>query len=157
MTVGTPYEEYPTLDEIEELIKKYACPDCPDIVKEKIVEKPIEIVKSQWVLVGVNFEFDSARLTEGSYPILYGAVQYLNQYPELNIEIQGHTDYIGSESYNDELSKKRAESVRNYLVSKGIDASRLTVKGFGESVPVADNSTPEGRALNRRIEFKVTN
>lgn len=143
----------PSLDEIEALIKKYTP---KEVVKEVVVEKPVEVEKARWVLVGVNFEFDSARLTEGSYPLLYGAVQHLTQHPDINIEIQGHTDYIGSESYNEELSEKRAATVRDYLVSKGIDSSRLTIKGYGESVPIADNSIPEGRALNRRIEFKVT-
>jgi OOP family OmpA-OmpF porin len=146
--------DYPTLDEIEDLIKKYAC---KEVIKEVVVEKPVEAEKLQWVLVGVNFEFDRARLTEGSYPILYGAVQYLNNRPDLNIEIQGHTDYIGSDSYNQDLSERRATTVRDYLVAKGIDSSRLTIKGYGESVPIADNTTAEGRALNRRIEFKVTN
>ncbi len=151
VSVGAP-EESPTLEQIEDLIKKYAC---KEVVKEVEVEKPVEVVKTQWVLVGVNFELNSAKLTEGSYPILYGAVQYLNQYPELKIEIQGHTDNTGSESYNQKLSEKRATVVRNYLMSKGISPSRMTVKGYGESNPVSDNSTPEGRSLNRRIEFKI--
>ncbi len=152
MTVGAPFEEGPTLDEIEELLKKYS--PCPDPCPEVIIEKPVE-VPEQWTLVGVNFEFNSAMLTDGSYPILYGAVQFLNQHPDLDIEIQGHTDNIGSDSYNEDLSRRRAETVKHYLESKGIDSSRLSVKGFGESVPIADNKTAEGRALNRRIEFKV--
>lgn len=150
LTVGAPFVDCPTIEEIEEVVKKYAC---EEVVKEVIVEKPVEV--SQWVLVGVNFEFNSAELTEGSYPILYGAVQYLNQHKDLRIEIQGHTDNIGSDEYNQRLSERRAETVRNYLVAQGIDPNRLTTKGYGESVPIADNNTPEGRALNRRIEFKV--
>ncbi|OGU76638.1 MAG: hypothetical protein A2V93_01355 [Ignavibacteria bacterium RBG_16_34_14] len=151
VTVGAP-EEYPTLDEIEDLIKKYAY---KEVVKEVVVEKPVEIERTQWVLVGVNFEFNSAQLTEGSYSILYGAVQYLNQHSELKVEVQGHTDNIGSENYNQQLSERRAATVKDYLVSKGINSSRLTIKGYGESIPVTNNSTPEGRTLNRRIEFKV--
>ncbi len=152
VTVGAPYD-FPTLDEIEELLKKCPC-DSVVVVKEIIVEKPVEI-GTQWVLVGVNFEFDSAQLTEGSFPILYGAVQYLNQHADIKVEIQGHCDYMGSENYNQKLSERRATTVRDYLISKGINSSRLTIKGYGESIPIADNNTPEGRALNRRIEFKV--
>lgn len=147
--ITTPPYTGPTLNEIEEIVKKYAC---KEVVKEVVVEKPSE---TQWVLVGVNFEFNSAELTPESYPILYGAVQYLNQYPDIKVEIQGHTDNIGSESYNLHLSDRRASAVRDYLISKKIDPSRLTVKGYGESQPVADNNTTGGRALNRRIEFKV--
>ena len=148
VTVGAPNSDCPTLDEIEGLIKKYAC-------KEVVVEKPVVVEKLQWVLVGVNFEFNSAQITPESYPILYGAIQYLNQYPDIRVEIQGYTDNIGPETYNQQLSERRANSVRDYLVAKGINPSRLVAKGCGESIPVANNSTPEGRSLNRRIEFKV--
>jgi OOP family OmpA-OmpF porin len=142
----------PTLEEIEELIKKYIP---KEVVKEVVVEKLVEVESTQWVLVGVNFEFNSTTLKPESYTMLYGAVQYLNQNPDIKIEIQGHTDNVGSESYNQQLSEKRAASVKEYLVSKGIGPARLTIKGYGESVPVADNNTPQGRTLNRRIEFKV--
>ncbi|OGU98781.1 MAG: hypothetical protein A2330_09560 [Ignavibacteria bacterium RIFOXYB2_FULL_36_7] len=149
---GITINECPSLDEIEELIIKHTP---KEIVKEVVVEKPVEVKKSQWVLVGVNFEFNKARLTPESYPILFYAVQNLNENPDTKVEIQGHTDNIGSEQYNMKLSEERAQTVRDYLVAKGIDPSRLTVKGYGESMPVTDNSTPEGRSLNRRIEFKV--
>ncbi|OGV10966.1 MAG: hypothetical protein A3J84_07150 [Ignavibacteria bacterium RIFOXYA2_FULL_37_17] len=149
---GITINECPSLDEIEELIIKHTP---KEIVKEVVVEKPVEVKKSQWVLVGVNFQFNSAQLTPESYPILFYAVQNLNENPDTKVEIQGHTDNIGSEQYNMKLSEERAQTVRDYLVAKGIDPSRLTVKGYGESMPVADNSTPEGRSLNRRIEFKV--
>ena len=149
---GITINECPSLDEIEELIIRHTP---KEIVKEVVVEKPVEVKKSQWVLVGVNFEFNKARLTPESYPILFYAVQNLNENPDTKVEIQGHTDNIGSEQYNMKLSEERAQTVRDYLVAKGIDPSRLTVKGYGESMPVTDNSTPEGRSLNRRIEFKV--
>lgn len=152
VTVGAPYDDYPTLDEIEDLIKKHPCPDpCPEMV----VEKPVEIEKTRWILVGVNFDFDSTRLKPEYYPTLYSTIQFLNNNPNLKVEIQGHTDNFGSDSYNQKLSEGRAASVRDYLISKGIDSSRLTIKGFGESVPLMDNGTPEGRAFNRRIEFLV--
>ncbi len=152
VTVGAPYDEYPTLDEIENLIKKYPCPDpCPEIV----VEKPVEVEKTRWIVSGINFEFDGTRIKPEYYPTLYSTIQFLNQKPDLKVEIQGHTDNVGTDSYNQKLSEGRAASVRDYLISKGINPSRLTIKGFGESVPLVDNGTPEGRAFNRRIEFEV--
>ncbi len=149
-----PCECPPSLDEIEALIIKHIP---KEVVKQEVVEKPVEVKPTHWVLVGVNFEFNKASLTPESYPILFYAVQNLNENPDTKVEIQGHTDNIGSDQYNLKLSERRAQTVRDYLVSKGIDPSRLTVKGYGETMPVADNSTPEGRSLNRRIEFKVLN
>ena len=108
------------------------------------------------VLRGVNFEFDRSRLTANAQSILDGVAEELNAYPDINIELSGHTDAKGSDSYNQSLSERRAASVRKYLVSKGIASSRMTSIGFGESQPVADNETEEGRALNRRTELKVT-
>jgi len=152
VTVGAPYDEYPTLDEIENLIKKYPCPDpCPEIV----VEKPLEVEKIRWIVSGINFEFDDIRIKPEYYPTLYSTIQFLKQKTDLKVEIQGHTDNIGTDSYNQKLSEGRAASVRDYLISKGIDSSRLTIKGFGESVPLVDNGKPEGRDFNRRIEFRV--
>jgi len=143
-----------SLDEIEALIVKHIP---KEIVKTEVVEKPVEAKPTHWVLVGVNFEFNSAQLTPQSFPILFYAVQNLNENPDTKVEIQGHTDNVGSDQYNLKLSERRAQTVRDYLASKGIDPSRLTVKGYGESIPVADNNTAEGRSLNRRIEFKILN
>jgi len=71
------------------------------------------------------------------------------------IEISGHTDDVGDDALNLELSQKRAESVRNYLIKNGIASNRVTAKGYGETQPIADNSTPEGKAKNRRTEVKI--
>jgi len=79
-------------------------------------------------------------------------VKILKDNPDVSIHIEGHTDSIGTEEYNLQLSRKRAESVRNYLVSKGISPERITIFGFGASMPIATNQTEEGRALNRRVE-----
>jgi OOP family OmpA-OmpF porin len=146
--------ECPSIEEIEEAVKKHI-PE--EVVKEVIIEKPVEhkVKESRWTLVGVNFEFNKAELLPESYTILFYAVQYLNENPDIKVEIEGHTDSKGSEIYNQNLSERRAKTVRDYLISKGIDPSRLTYKGYGESMPVADNNTPEGRALNRRIDFKI--
>ena len=123
--------------------------------KDIAVGQPVEHKTEHWVLVGVNFNLNSAQLRNDSYPILFYSFQVLQNNPDMNVEIQGYTDNTGSEKFNLKLSEKRAETVKDYLVSKGIEAGRLTVKGYGEDNPVAINNTAEGRALNRRIEFKI--
>jgi len=82
-------------------------------------------------------------------------VKVMKENSSYDLEINGHTDSQGVASKNLELSQKRAESVKNYLVKSGVEASRLTAKGFGQTTPVADNATSAGRAQNRRVEFKV--
>jgi outer membrane protein OmpA-like peptidoglycan-associated protein len=81
----------------------------------------------------------------------------MNKYPKAAFAIGGHTDSSGTNSINLKISNKRANAVRDYLVRKGVDASRLIAKGFGESTPVDSNKTRAGRANNRRVEIKVTN
>ncbi|GJQ63212.1 MAG: hypothetical protein SCALA702_22650 [Melioribacteraceae bacterium] len=150
-------------EKIEQIVKKYI-PE--EVVKEVVVEKPVPMndhsnagnnASSNWILVGVNFDFNSTKLAPESYPILFHAVQVLLQNPSMRVEIQGHTDNIGSEKFNKKVSENRANAVKNYLVAKGIDPNRLEVVGYGESNPIADNKSADGRALNRRIEFKVLN
>lgn len=112
-----------------------------------------EIIK----LPGVNFELNSARLTEGSIRVLDDAAATLKKHSDLKVEVAGHTDSTGDAGYNQQLSQRRAESVMRFLVSKGVDAGRLNAKGYGESSPIADNGTREGRAKNRRVELRVLN
>ena len=83
--------------------------------------------------------------------------QMMKDNPSIKIKVLGHTDNIASDAYNITLSEKRAESVTKYLTDKGIDASRLSAIGFGKRMPVADNNTEEGRALNRRVEIQLIN
>ncbi|MGQ0619479.1 MAG: OmpA family protein [Panacagrimonas sp.] len=108
------------------------------------------------VLSGVNFEFDKSRLTANARTILDGVAAELEAYPEIEIELGGHTDAKGSDEYNQRLSEQRAASVVKYLKSKGVAADRMTSAGYGESQPVADNEADEGRELNRRVELKIT-
>ena len=75
--------------------------------------------------------------------------------PGLKVQIEGHTDSIGSKEYNQKLSDRRAQAVKEYMVNKGVSASRMTTKGMGESDPIADNHTEEGRAYNRRVEYEI--
>jgi len=112
-------------------------------------EKPL-------ILEGVNFKVDRADLTESAKKILDEVVRSLKENPEVKLDIQGHTDSDGTDAYNMDLSKRRALTVKQYLVDHGIDGSRLTVSWFGESKPIASNDTPEGKAKNRRIEFVRT-
>ncbi len=107
------------------------------------------------VLRGVNFDFDKSSLTPDAKTILDGVADELKAFPSIQVEIDGHTDAIGSDDYNQRLSEQRAASVVTYLAEHGIDAGRMSSKGFGESMPVADNGTDEGREQNRRVELKI--
>jgi len=105
------------------------------------------------VLTGLNFDFDKAMIRSEDFEVMDKNVAALKEWGDVNVEVAGHTDSIGSEKYNMGLSLRRAEAVRNYLVEKGVSAERLTVKAYGESQPVADNATEEGRFQNRRVEL----
>ncbi|HAF07985.1 MAG: OmpA family protein [bacterium] len=127
------------------------------IEADKTLILNIEMLKKggKITLRGINFESGKATILPESYPILDEAVKLLKDNPKVRIEVQGHTDSVGSERSNLLLSQARAEAVRNYLILKGIDPSRIVAKGFGELMPIADNATREGRAKNRRIEFLI--
>jgi outer membrane protein OmpA-like peptidoglycan-associated protein len=107
------------------------------------------------VLNNIFFETASASLLPSSDPELNKLVWTLRNHVTMKIEIRGHTDDVGDDHSNQVLSEARAKSVYDYLVGRGIESSRLTYKGFGETQPIADNSTPEGRKQNRRTEFRV--
>lgn len=119
-----------------------------DVKKEEIK------VGEKIVLEGINFETGSARITPESESILMKAYNTLKNNPEIEVEISGHTDSRGSNSSNQILSQERANSVKDWLVSKGIDPSRITAVGYGEEMPLVPNDSPENMAKNRRIEFK---
>jgi len=115
-------------------VDSHGCPEIPD-------------------LQGVHFDFDKSDLTAEGRSILDRGVALLESNTATRVEIVGHTDAVGSDTYNQGLSERRAESVRAYLESKGIAASRLSASGRGESAPIASNDTSEGRAQNRRVEL----
>lgn len=128
------------------------------ITKGDTTRRTIELVAKGMVLTlkGVYFEFGKATLRTESYPALIEAAQIMKDNPDIQVEIQGHTDSIGSEKANLVLSEKRAYAVMNFLVQYGgIDPKRLTARGYGESKPIASNETEEGRQLNRRVEFVI--
>lgn len=108
-------------------------------------------------LDGVTFEFDQARLRPDAITILADVADTLRRNPTLEVEIGGHTDNLGSDEYNLELSQRRADAVRQALVDKGIDGARITAVGYGETQPVASNETEDGREYNRRVEMRIKN
>ena len=104
---------------------------------------------------GVYFDTNKSNVKGTSATTLNKLAQIFQEYPKTNILIEGHTDSAGPEDYNMKLSKQRAESVSNYLISKGIDSNRFTTKWYGEAQPRADNETAEGKAKNRRVELAI--
>ena len=121
---------------------------------KNLVLQPIEVgvvVR----LKNIYFDYNKATLKKESFVELEKVVTFLNENPTVEIEIEGHTDSDGADDRNLKLSQGRSESVMNYIVSKGISIDRLKAKGFGETKPIDTNSTPEGRANNRRVEFTV--
>ncbi len=104
----------------------------------------------------ILFAYDKSNLSENSKTNLNKLVTVLNNYPDTNIELQGHTDSKGSDSYNMNLSQNRAGAVSGFLNSRGISNNRVSIKGFGETVPKYSNETADGRTQNRRVEFLIT-
>ncbi len=127
----------------------------PEPEPEPVVEIPQEVKKVMIDLSNTLFAFDRFNLTDEAIVELNKVAAWLNENPELHIEISGHTDSVGTDVYNLRLSESRAKSVHNYLLEQGVSVSRLSYKGYGESEPIADNSTAEGRRQNRRVELKI--
>jgi len=108
---------------------------------------------SKIITHGINFDYNKATIRPESMGTLNMIVGVLKDNPEIKFEVGGHTDSDGADAYNLKLSQQRAEAVREQLIKMGVDASRLTAKGYGETKPMADNNTPDGKANNRRVEF----
>jgi iron complex outermembrane receptor protein len=128
---------------------------CPNTRPGAVVDLDGCEVEAVISLEGVHFDFDKATLRPDAIAILDKAVGLLKTQAKVVVEVAGHTDSVGSEEYNQGLSERRAISVKDYLESQGITATRLTARGYGEAQPVASNDTEEGRALNRRVELIV--
>jgi len=126
-----------------------------DIIQKDFLLQPLT-VGAKVVLKNIFFETGKAILKEESYQQLNNVLTFLKENPTLRLEISGHTDNVGGLAYNIRLSEARAKAVVTYLVENGIEQSRLTYKGYGPHQPVASNKTADGRALNRRVEFKIT-
>jgi outer membrane protein OmpA-like peptidoglycan-associated protein len=121
---------------------------CPD-------ELPEEVKKFTGVMEGIQFDVNRATIRPASFATLDAAAKVLTDYPELRLEISGHTDTDGTHDRNLKLSQERADSVKAYLVKKGVAEERIQTRGAGPDEPIADNKTREGKQQNRRIEFKI--
>jgi len=124
---------------------------------EVIEEKALKVVKKTENLILKNIHFDSGKATlkKGSEGEIKRVLDFLNKDDSIKVEIQGHTDSSGKAESNLKLSQRRAETIRDALIAKGISADRLTAKGYGETTPIADNKTVNGRRQNRRVVLKV--
>ena len=141
-----------------------AVDECPDVPETKNNYKdqdgcpdeiPKEVKKFTGVIEGIYFDTDQDTIKPTSRPTLDRATAVLTEFPEVKVEISGHTDTDGDRDHNTDLSRRRAEAVRKYLLDAGIDPSRITTRGAGPDEPIATNETAEGKAKNRRIEFKL--
>ena len=128
-----------------------------------VLEQELAVLKAQdterglvmTLQEGVLFEYDKADLKPGAMHSLEPLMTFLREHPDRTLLIEGHTDSTGSDSYNLELSQRRAEAVRNFLTSQGISADRILARGYGESYPVTTNTTEAGRQQNRRVEVVI--
>jgi outer membrane protein OmpA-like peptidoglycan-associated protein len=124
------------------------------VVEEPVMAEPVaEAVR---VELDVKFDFDKAQVKEASYGDIKNLADFLTQYPQTTTVVEGHTDSVGTDAYNQRLSERRAAAVRSVLVDQyGVAGTRVNAVGYGESRPVADNATEAGRAINRRVEAEV--
>jgi OmpA-OmpF porin, OOP family len=139
---------------------KYAVLIVPSLEADEYFNEPFWVniqfePARSYRLDNVHFDTDKASLRPDSYTQLNELLEYLQRHPSVNIEIAGHTDNTGAAAHNLQLSRDRANTIRDFLLKKGIKASRVLAKGYGDGVPVADNATDAGRQLNRRTEVKI--
>jgi len=121
---------------------------CPE-VSDEAINRLNDYAKT------ILFDSNKATFQQRTYPVLEAITAILNEYPSANFSIEGHTDSDGKDAANQTLSENRAAAVKSYLIEKGISSSRLTSKGFGESMPIDTNKTKAGKANNRRVEVKL--
>jgi OmpA-OmpF porin, OOP family len=141
-------------DDVPDALDK--CPDTPAGTTVDGSGCPHTLLKSgaaSWIFSDISFNTGKADISPNSYSMLDEIAAALIARPHLKIVVEGHTDNTGTKAVNMDLSQRRAQSVVDYLETKGISASRLSAKGFGPDRPIADNATKQGRARNRRVEF----
>ncbi|MCY1013279.1 OmpA family protein [Nannocystis pusilla] len=137
------------------------CPDIPETKNQYqdqdgcADEVPRAVTKFTGVIKGIFFDVDKDSIKKTSRATLDNAVKVLKDFPDVKVEISGHTDSTGDRDHNIDLSKRRADAVKQYLVDKGIDGGRISTRGAGPDEPIADNKTAKGKSQNRRIEFKL--
>lgn len=171
---GCPDSDGDGLADASDLCPKVAGPKeskgCPDRDKDGVIDPedkcpdqaglkehqgcvPEAMKKFTGAIKGINFQTGSAQILPGSFKLLDDAVKVLKEFPKLRMRIEGHTDNVGKAEKNLKLSQDRADSVKKYMVTKGIEEKRIETKGYGQDKPVQDNKTEAGKAANRRIEF----
>jgi len=121
----------------------------------KPAPKPAPKVERTIILDDVLFDFDKSNVKPEAAAILDRLVAFMKENSDKKANLSGHTDNVGTDAYNQALSERRVSSVKDYVVGKGVDGGRVSGQGFGESKPIADNKTAEGRSKNRRVEIKV--
>lgn len=125
-------------------------PPAPEPARVEVKQDRIDIQEK------IQFAFDKAEILPVSDGLLSEVADAIKAHPEIKkLGINGHTDSEGDNTYNQSLSERRAQAVKTWLVQHGVEAPRLDAKGFGESKPIADNTTPDGREKNRRVEFLI--
>lgn len=117
--------------------------------------RPIEVSQSK-ILENIYFDYDDYRIMTKSHTELNRLVAFLQSNPSIHIELEGHTDHMGSDAYNKQLSIKRAQTIYDYLIQAGIEVGRLTYQGYGKTQPLVENTSPENQQLNRRVAFRIT-
>ena len=151
-TNGCPDSDKDGVADIDDI-----CPQTPGLASNRgcpVIAKETQEVMTK-ALKGVQFETSKSTLLKTSLPVLDEVVRVMKQNPDYRLDISGHTDNVGDEAQNLLLSESRAQAVVSYLISKGVQAERITAKGYGETQPKTTNETPEGQAINRRVEFNV--
>lgn len=124
--------------------------------KALLSAQTLDEMRASGKVPSVDFEFDSVNLAPSAYPILDNVAEIMRSNQHLKLIIEGHTDVIGSDEYNDWLSKARAMAIKSYIVSRGVYPDSITVYGYGNKRPLTLDTTPAGRAVNRRVEFTFT-
>lgn len=132
------------------------------ILRQKLQNTGVSVTRTQNGIVlnmpgNISFPTDQYAILPSFYEVLDSVALVFNEFEKTRIKVAGHTDSQGSDSYNQTLSEKRADSVLQYFVSKGVARGRMSAYGYGERYPVASNDTPQGRALNRRVELEILN
>jgi OOP family OmpA-OmpF porin len=141
------------------LDKDDKCPNEPGVAPDGCPKKYTLVVVTETKIElkqTVFFDFNKASIKSVSFALLNEVAQAMADNPKIRVEVGGHTDSVGNDAFNLKLSQSRAESVRTYLIKRGIDSNRMVPKGYGENVPIADNRTEAGRSQNRRVEFVIT-
>lgn len=140
---------YNNIDKCPNDVGVVANKGCPEVKKETVQ-------KIALAAKGINFETNKDAIVAASFKSLDDLAKLLNSEPKANVEIQGHTDNVGDATTNKELSQKRSEAVKRYLINAGVAESRMTSVGYGSEMPIADNATPKGKEKNRRVDFRLS-